>query len=344
MKKIKHLTLSILLLTMMYSCSDSNPIEDEIVTTRSVALRTLLNQIKVDNNISGRSVNNNTYYDFVYPVSLSYNNGTELSVNSFSGLTGLLTEENQGLFIEGISFPFEVVLTADNSMITISNEADFNSLNSNYDFTTINEIISSNCFDLVYPISITTGSGVQTVNNENELLSFLNGNTNQIDFVFPISIEINGQVTSVENLYQLFDILNECVSQTCDCPSDIDPVCVQTGNGIVQYDNACLAECDGFVSADFVNCGGNSFVFGDLLGTCFDLTYPVDVTVNNSVFSVGFDAELFNTLGVPNPSDVVAIPQFSYPIEVTFYSQNSTTVVTINNEEEFEIAIGDYCN
>ena len=42
---------------------------------------------------------------------------------------------------------------------------------------------------------------------------------------------------------------------TCGCGFDIDPVCVDIAGEIVPFLNACLAECEGFTAADFVDCG-----------------------------------------------------------------------------------------
>lgn len=40
----------------------------------------------------------------------------------------------------------------------------------------------------------------------------------------------------------------------CNCPDVYDPVCVEAGNSIITYQNACFAECDGWSPGDFVNC------------------------------------------------------------------------------------------
>ena len=66
-----------------------------------------------------------TYFDFVYPITLSYNNGTTITVTSYEGLIEVLTSENENLYIEGISFPFQIVLASDGSIITINNEDEF---------------------------------------------------------------------------------------------------------------------------------------------------------------------------------------------------------------------------
>ncbi len=339
MKNIKHLALVALTFVFtLYSCSDDNPIENEIETTNSVALRTVLNQVKIDNSSSTSS----SFYDFVYPLTLSYNNGTEVSVASRSGLTNLLASETANLFIQGISFPFQVSLASDNSTVSINNESEFNQLNNSFDFTTINEVVFSSCFNLIYPVTVIDGNGNSiVVNSENELLALLpsQGSTGnyQLDFVFPISVDQNGATVVIGDIYELFQLLTDCVGATCVCSTDIDPVCVDTGFGIVQYDNACLAECDGFTSADFVTCVET---FDQQLGTCFTIAYPVDVTVQGTTtLTVNSDAELlmYYSLGT-------TVPDLVYPIDVTFISQSPAVTLTMNDQAAFEAAIDANCN
>ena len=110
-----------------YSCTDSNPVENEIVTTKSISLRTTLNEFKKENNISGRSsstIQNVTpCFSFVFPITLSYNNGTTITVSSLDGLIQVLTNETNVLYIDGIEFPFQV--QTGSTLTTINNEADF---------------------------------------------------------------------------------------------------------------------------------------------------------------------------------------------------------------------------
>ena len=77
-------------------------------------------------------------------------------------------------------------------------------------------------------------------------------------------------------------------TDVCGCTFDFDPVCVNDGNGnIIPFPNACIAECEGFAVADFVDC---------------DLFDIIDSQGNQVNFSVS------NLSAYPNPaSDILNI-------------------------------------
>ncbi len=54
---------------------------------------------------------------------------------------------------------------------------------------------------------------------------------------------------------------HNCIQQPndCICPDVYDPVCVETGAGIVTFGNSCEAACFGFDENDFVLCENNCF-------------------------------------------------------------------------------------
>jgi hypothetical protein len=79
MKKFKLLVLIFSILTaILVSCST-----DEIVETqKSDALRIYLNEYKKVNGLTGKNLttNSNVCFEFVYPLTLSYNNGSTVTV------------------------------------------------------------------------------------------------------------------------------------------------------------------------------------------------------------------------------------------------------------------------
>ncbi len=269
MKKFKILVLFFAVATaLLYSCSDSNPVENETTATKSISLRTTLNEIKRFGGISGK--NNFTTQDqafcfnFVFPITLSYNNGTQITVATYEGLIEVLTNENSNLYIEGIVFPFQV--QAEGAITTIHNEDEFYALIQSCDnFATVNDFIFDfTCYSIVYPISIVNANGATVViNNQTELVQLISNpagtNTYQLNIVFPITVNQNNQDIVINDLYEFFELNNDCnPTSPCLCDLVYQPVCVQTLNGIVEYSNACFAECDGYTQNDFIDCSSTN--------------------------------------------------------------------------------------
>lgn len=391
MKKIK---LLVLLLTVtvagFYSCTDNSPVENEVVTSKSIALRTTLNELRKTNNINGKLNKDQILcFQFVYPISLSYNDGTVVTVNSYQGLLDVLTNESSTLYIDGISFPFDV--QAEGVVTTIHTEAEFYALIDDCNFQTVNDcVFDFTCYDIVFPISIINANNeTQAIANQTELMQLVtnpNGNnTYQLNIVFPISVIQNNQTIVINDLYAFFDLNNDCEgsscictadyapvcvqtangivefsnachaecagytandfvacnSNPCNCPTDFNPVCVQTSAGIVQYDNACRAECEGYTANDFVNCNPTpTHTFGQLLGTCFNVAYPVEVEYGGSLITINNDGELLQYWW-PNQA---YFPALHYPITLTVATPTGNTIVAIASEAAFQSFINSHCN
>jgi hypothetical protein len=100
MKKLKLiLVLFVVSTTIFQSCSSN---DDSVNTEKSTALRMFLREMKTANNISGRtsSDDSNMCFEFVYPITLSYNNGTTVSISSQIDLISILETETDELYIE----------------------------------------------------------------------------------------------------------------------------------------------------------------------------------------------------------------------------------------------------
>lgn len=258
MKKFKILVLIFSVLTaILVSCST-----DEIdETQKSDALRIYLNEYKKVNGLTGKNLttNSNVCFEFVYPLTLSYNNGSTVTVQNESELYNLLDNETADLYINGIAFPFQLLVSGSTTPVTITNEVEFweaindCGINSYDDF-----IVSGPCYSFVYPFSMLTNTN-QTirVNNEQELFAlFQSSNDNRyiVNFVYPFSVVYNNTTVQIDNEYEFAEINNDCTYSNCNCPEVINPVCVNISGVIIEFPNACLAECAGFSSANFVNC------------------------------------------------------------------------------------------
>ncbi len=392
MKKIKllFLFLTVAALTLS-SCSDENPVNNPSNADASISLRTTLKQIKKTVGSAGRdgSGDQALCFNFVYPITLSYNNGTVIEVVSYDGLIALLEAETENFYLEGIEFPFQV--QQENTITTINNENEFMALVQSCGFDTIDEeIYVFDCYEIVYPFSvINQDNETIVIDNESELYTlFANPSSSSddyiVDFVFPLTLTGNGQTYQVNNIYELFDLFEDCTGNTdcictadynpvcvadgfggvitysnschavcagyteadfidcnntgCACPENWDPVCVNDSQGgLITFSNACFAECAGYTQTDFVDCGIAPINFGNLLGSCFFVSYPVQVAHQGAVVTVNNDGELLQ-YWFPSQGD---LPQIQYPISI---SGINPVNILVNSEDEFRQLILEHCN
>lgn len=355
MKKLKVLFLfTAISLATLYSCTDGDSIQNEAVTKKSFSLRTVLNELKKANNIAGRSEATETdvfCFEFVFPLNLSYNDGTVVSVSSMDGIVDLLTNETESLYIEGIAFPFQVTLaTADSATpITISNEADFEVLIASCGFETYEDYVSTGfCYDYVYPFSVINQDGETVViDSESELFDVIaSSDENDIyELVFPLSVTYEGATVVINDIYELFEMDNNCgeSSEPCICTEEYAPVCVATATGeIIQFPNSCHAECAGFTSADFVDCDSSGSGSGfDGLGTCYTIQYPVQVMSGGALVTVNDDEGLIEFLNSPAGGATI-----NYPIVISSIATPTTPSVsyTVVSEEALANITAEICN
>lgn len=335
MKKIKLLLLFLTVTaTIFYSCSDSNPVENEAIASKSISLRSTLNYLKKVNNIAGKNAlamqDQALCFNFVYPITLSYNNGTQISVANFAGLLEILASETSSLYIDGIVFPFQV--QEEGTISTINNEAEFFALLQQCALAqTVNELVFDfSCYSIVYPIQIINANNqTVSINSQAELMQYASspagGNaTYQLNLVFPISVVQNNQTIVIHDLYEFFELNNDCnPTSDCVCQLVYDPVCVWTGNGVAQYSNSCFAACDGYDQNDFVDCSSSC--------PCPAVVEPVCVQTSAGVVQYdnacraecdGFTAADFITCGVaPNPTfgqNLGTCFTISYPVQIQY--------------------------
>jgi hypothetical protein len=345
MKKSLLVLIAVGIISIFFnSCSEQTSSEIQAETTKSSALRSILNGFKVQNNISGKSTQTNDFcFDFVYPITLSYSNGTTVVATSQASLISLLTTENSAVYIDGIVFPFQVVLASTSTTQTITTEAQLWTLVESCNIPTNDDyVFTGPCYDFVYPLSVVTyDNQTVVVPNYDAFLALFtspSSTTVIVDFVYPFSVVYQNQTVVISNSYDFWEINENCtIDSSCNCPTIYAPVCVNIGNNdIVEFPNSCTAECAGFTSADFVVCtnsdddndNDNDNGFSEILNNCLAITYPVGVQYNGMVASVTTNAELMQYT-YPN-----AIPLFVYPIQVSLIGvPNSTT--TISSELEF---------
>jgi hypothetical protein len=263
------------------SCtSDSNSLP-EVQTTISSSLRVALNNMLSKFIPAAKlavSSNDDTTddgapelcFDFVYPITLSYNTGETVIVNSLDEIIELLQLETNDVFLNGIAFPFQVEYFAQNLIITVENENGFEALNISCDEYYGDDFDYNSCYEFQFPISlINADNQVFEVSNLNSLYDLLSNQTNApiVNFVYPFNLIYNNEVVVIQNIYQFVEIEESCYEYEypnpgdddtivdCNCTTDVNPVCVIDEAGQLHvFTNACFANCDGFYESDFVTC------------------------------------------------------------------------------------------
>ncbi len=275
MKTIKQIIILLLVvLPLGISCSDDDSKSSN--TQKSASLRVVFNELKNNFNIAGRSSsddNDEMCFDFVYPITLSYNTGTTVTVNSVDELIDLLSNEDEEMYFEGIAFPFQIVYLDSETTVTINNEDDFEEIIFECDFETYDDddYMDSECFQLVYPFSIINTTTNQTflMESESQLYAFFENLDDEdgddeegdtFDFVYPISVIVNGATVVVNNSYQFEEILYSCDDDSdddedCVCTEEYMPVCVIDEDGeVITFPNSCHAQCQGYTESEFISC------------------------------------------------------------------------------------------
>lgn len=334
MKNLKLLLLSFIVVAFSFtSCTNDEPINnDEQQVEESASITTAMDELSsrfsengtiiLDQNPSGNIIFD-FCFDFVYPLTLSYNNDTTVTVNNFDELIEVIISSTEELYIDGISFPFDVETYNDETdaieIQTINNEEEFVALLDGCDFDDnfdceCSEVFDpvcveiedpngesflitypnacyaecdgfteedfaedceedyncpggTECFDFNFPLTIVTDDGETiTVNSQEELDTVLY-DAYYFDFVYPFSVTLDDDddtVVTINNEEEFYNVLVGCYDDIdddayCDCTYEYDPVCVEVewSDYPIEFPNACIAECEGFSTDDFVDCGDN---------------------------------------------------------------------------------------
>ena len=181
MKNFKLFLLSFALIAgFLTSCSNNESVVEEQNIDETEAITQSLNRLAQQfsdegdvlaaSNPSGNIVFD-FCFDFVYPLNLSYNNGTTVSINSLDDLITILINSNDDLYINGVEFPFNVESYNDDSgaieIVTINNEDEFFDLLDDCDFDVVDEC---ECFEVYEPVCVE----IQTPNGESFTMTYPN--------------------------------------------------------------------------------------------------------------------------------------------------------------------------
>ena len=307
MNKFKLLIFSILtVLTVLTSCTNEEVIIDNLQNTEEsesiVTTLSRLNQQYDDNGNVDEAENpagNIVFdfcFDFVYPINLSFNTGTTVTVNSLDELIDIYFASTENLFINGIAFPFQVETYNENSnaleIETINSEDEFLSLLEDCDFEDeVEDCICTEEYDPVC-IDITDLDGeLFTISYPNACYAICDGFTEDdfseeceqdyesgagecFEFVYPISIILDeGNPVIVNSREELFNATYGAYHIDLALPLDIITGDDDTEVTINSYEEleAIIEDCFGDDNFGAIDCS-----IEDITNTLVNCFWQID--------------------------------------------------------------------
>ena len=213
MKKYVKLIFGILLmLVISIACTNDDSNIELAEVHQSTSIQNALNQLRSYYHEDGTlnedmNPTNNLVFDFcfefIYPLSLSYNNEVIVTVNSIEELVNVIINSSQELYITGVVFPFDVTLydIESNELIiqTINNEEEFSNLIANCYFN--DPCICTEEYDPVC-VEIIANDSVMVITFPNLCYAFCEG--------FTESDLVNCQNNTECTIYDLEVITGDC--------------------------------------------------------------------------------------------------------------------------------------
>ena len=140
-KYVKLIFGFFIILVISIACTNDDSNIELAEVHQSTSIQNALNQLRSYYHEDGTlnedmNPTNNLVFDFcfefIYPLSLSYNNEVIVTVNSIEELVNVIINSSQELYITGVVFPFDVTLydIESNELVvqTINNEEEFSNL------------------------------------------------------------------------------------------------------------------------------------------------------------------------------------------------------------------------
>ncbi len=213
-KYVKLIFGFLLILVISIACTNDDSNIELAEVHQSTSIQNALNQLRSyyheDGTINEEmNPTNNLVFDFcfefIYPLSLSYNNEVIVTVNSVEELVNVIINSSQELYITGVVFPFDVTLydIESNELIvqTINNEEEFSNLIANCYFN--DPCICTEEYDPVC-VEIIANDSLIVITFPNSCYAFCEGFT-ESDLV---NCENNTECT----IYDLEVITGDCTS------------------------------------------------------------------------------------------------------------------------------------
>ena len=213
-KYVKLIFGFLLILVISIACTNDDSNIELAEVHQSTSIQSALNQLRSyyheDGTINEEmNPTNNLVFDFcfefIYPLSLSYNNEVIVTVSSVEELVNVIINSSQDLYITGVVFPFDVTLydIESNELIvqTINNEEEFSNLIANCYFN--DPCICTEEYDPVC-VEIIANDSLMVITFPNSCYAFCEGFT-ESDLV---NCENNTECT----IYDLEVITGDCTS------------------------------------------------------------------------------------------------------------------------------------
>lgn len=246
-------------------------------------------------------------FDFVFPIDLSFNTGTTVTVNSLEELVEIYNASTEDLFINGIAFPFQVETYNENSnaleIETINNEDEFFSLLEDCNFDEIDDCYCTEEYDPVC-VNVTDLNGeIYTISYPNSCHAICDGFSEEdfsveceenfdigagecFEFVYPISIILDeGDAITVNSREELFNAIYGAYHIGLVLPLDIitQEDTIVTINSYDELENI-IEECFG---------GGSGVIeceIEDITNTLADYCWSIDfVDFNEFIYNLNSD-------------------------------------------------------
>jgi len=339
MKNLKSLLLAFVAVIFIFtSCEDSyddTQTQDESQATIE-ALEALGLQFNADGtlNTTANPTGNIIFdycFEFVYPLTLNYNNGTEVIVNNLDELGNVIVNSTQTLYISNIQYPFDVEVQDTNSNGTITqtiiNEDEFIALVAFCEFG-IEDCVYTTDFTPVC-VSYTNASGdVETIQFQN--ISYANCE----GFTLADVVSCDNDDCEVSNLQVTIGDCNFNGTYTITIDFDTAHAYNQyfdlftRGNTIIgTYEIANLpltisnfslsGETEDYIKVsvnDYTDCYQEvEWIAPTCITSCWDFVYPIDIYVNGSATATTVsDGAGFDTI-YNNPANQV---ELVYPVNI----------------------------
>ena len=317
---MKHFTKSIFSILMVLFVFTSCTNEESIVDSQqnieeSESITTTLNLLSRQYDQNGNLNNDNPTgnvvfdfcFDFVYPLNLTLNNGTTITVNSLNDLVEVMMSSTEELYINGIAFLFNVETFNESTnaieVLTINNEDEFEALLESCDFDETDDCFCTEEYDPVC-VSITDSNGESfallypnachaicdgfTEDDFSEECGedYVIGGGECFEFVYPISVILDyGTPVTVNSREELFNATYGVYHVDLVLPLDIiiENDIVVTINGYNELEDV-IEDCFGGV--DFViDCS-----IEDITNTLVDCLWQIDfIDFNEFIYNFNND-------------------------------------------------------
>ncbi len=364
MKTLKLYVLSLVLVAgLCSSCSKDDSVTQDQNIQETQAITTSLNRLAGQFNSSGDVVpsanpsGNIVFdfgFDFIYPLNLSFNNGTSVTVNSLEDLIQVLINSTDDLFINGIEFPFDVEVYDENTdsiiVVTINNEDEFLELLESLDWENDDDC---NCYEIYEPVCVEVTDPYGTtfvITYPNDCYALCDGFTPNdfvnnceddynnsggfecFEFNFPLSIitdtnetiTVNSQEELDNALYNAYYFDFVYPFEVTDAEGNVEVI--EDGEDLIDLLEDCYDDYEGcFLEIEFIE---DALMFCDV--------FEVEVYQSNGNVQDSYDVE-FNENGVLTVNgEPTVVDEGTWSVSIT----DNTNVLTIDGLQTFTLLNG----